>query len=85
MRKKCYAQGHLPATLGTTFSRENDDVFNSDEEADNIVKLFCLRRWISINLAKSHIGQSLCSTSVEMQNIDFVEQQKFRSGEYMAA
>ena len=34
---------------------------------------------------KSHIGQSLCSTSVEMQNIDFVEQQKFRSSEYMAA
>ena len=78
------SQGHLPATLGAAFSRENDDVLNSDED-DNVVKLFCLRRWISINLAKSHIGQSLCSTSVEMQNIDFVEQQKFRSGEYMAA
>ena len=78
------SQGHLPATLGAAFSRENDDVLNSDED-DNVVKLFCLRRWISINFAKSHIGQSLCSTSVEMQNIDFVEQQKFRSGEYMAA
>ena len=84
MWEKWCAQGHLLATLGATFSRENDDVLNSDED-DNIVKLFCLRRWISINLEKSHIGQSLCSTSVEMQNIDFVEQQKFRSSEYMAA
>ena len=84
MWEKWCAQGHLHATLGATFSRENDDVLNSDED-DNVVKLFCLRRWISINFAKSHIGQSLCSTSVEMQNIDFVEQQKFRSGEYMAA
>ena len=84
MWEKWCAQGHLHATLGATFSRENDDVLNSDED-DNVVKLFCLRRWISINLEKSHIGQSLCSTSVEMQNIDFVEQQKFRSSEYMAA